>query len=100
MNKLFEKAQQLGLQGFARILISKTLQNNIYYKQFTCTIRTMYKWEISLVCPNSNHDPIELPHKDPVFIGRSPETRIVDPRCSRKQGTLYFSLYKFIKGLL
>ena len=45
-----------------------------------------YNWLISLVCPNGNHDPINLPHQEALFLGRSPETRIVDPRCSRKQG--------------
>ncbi|XP_060602624.1 bifunctional polynucleotide phosphatase/kinase-like [Ruditapes philippinarum] len=43
------------------------------------------KYEISLVCPEGKHDPIKIPHRELLFIGRSPETRIVDPRCSRKQ---------------
>lgn len=43
------------------------------------------KWDMLLVCPDGNHDPIKLPHRELVYIGRSPETRIVDPRCSRKQ---------------
>ncbi|XP_069114593.1 bifunctional polynucleotide phosphatase/kinase-like [Argopecten irradians] len=39
----------------------------------------------NLVCPNNTHDPIPLPHGETVAIGRSPLTRIMDPRCSRNQ---------------
>ncbi|XP_033754080.1 LOW QUALITY PROTEIN: bifunctional polynucleotide phosphatase/kinase-like [Pecten maximus] len=39
----------------------------------------------NLVCPNNTHDPIPLPHGEAVAIGRSPLTRIMDPRCSRNQ---------------
>ncbi|KAK3086793.1 hypothetical protein FSP39_023573 [Pinctada imbricata] len=38
-----------------------------------------------LVCPNNTHDPIPLPDGAPVMIGRSIETRCIDPRCSRNQ---------------
>lgn len=44
-----------------------------------------FKFAISLICPDGNHETIQLPHRELVYIGRSPETRIVDPRCSRKQ---------------
>lgn len=44
------------------------------------------KYKISLICPDGNHDPISLPHRELLYVGRSPDTRIVDPRCSRKQG--------------
>ncbi|OWF41319.1 bifunctional polynucleotide phosphatase/kinase-like [Mizuhopecten yessoensis] len=39
----------------------------------------------NLVCPNNTHDPIPLPHGQSVQIGRSPQTRIMDPRSSRNQ---------------
>ncbi|XP_061197513.1 bifunctional polynucleotide phosphatase/kinase-like [Saccostrea echinata] len=38
-----------------------------------------------LVCPNSTHDPIPLPDREAVHVGRSEATRCIDPRCSRKQ---------------
>ncbi|XP_062616591.1 bifunctional polynucleotide phosphatase/kinase-like [Saccostrea cucullata] len=38
-----------------------------------------------LVCPNNTHDPIPLPDREAVHVGRSEATRCIDPRCSRKQ---------------
>ena len=43
------------------------------------------RWSIFLVSPENHHDPITLPHKEPISVGRTQEMRIVDPRCSRKQ---------------
>ncbi|XP_052286943.1 bifunctional polynucleotide phosphatase/kinase-like [Dreissena polymorpha] len=51
-----------------------------------------YKWSMTVVCPNGNHDPIKLRHMEAAFLGRSPMTRIVDPRCSRKQVQLIANL--------
>ncbi|XP_045175457.2 bifunctional polynucleotide phosphatase/kinase-like isoform X2 [Mercenaria mercenaria] len=53
-------------------------------RRFSSKMSSM-KFAISLVCPEGNHDPIKLPHRELVYVGRSPDTRIVDPRCSRKQ---------------
>lgn len=39
-----------------------------------------------LVCPDGTHDPIELPHKTAVSIGRSASTRVTDTEVSRSQG--------------
>ncbi|XP_060076989.1 bifunctional polynucleotide phosphatase/kinase-like [Ylistrum balloti] len=50
--------------------------------------RNMSKYKVrfcNLVCPNNTHDPIPLPDGQTVQIGRSPLTRIMDPRCSRNQ---------------
>ena len=53
-----------------------------------------HRYLIHLVCPEGTHSPIELPHKSPVQVGRIQEMRIIDPRCSRKQGTsVYWALY-------
>ncbi|KAI8790873.1 bifunctional polynucleotide phosphatase/kinase [Biomphalaria glabrata] len=38
-----------------------------------------------LICLQKMHAPIDLPDGVPVNIGRSPETQITDPRCSRNQ---------------
>ncbi|CAG5117594.1 unnamed protein product [Candidula unifasciata] len=38
-----------------------------------------------LVCLQKTHDAIDLPHGATVVIGRSPQTKITDPRCSRTQ---------------
>lgn len=38
-----------------------------------------------LVCLQKTHDAIDLPHGETVVIGRSPQTKITDPRCSRTQ---------------
>lgn len=39
-----------------------------------------------LECLQRSHDPIPLPDGIPVKLGRSPLTKITDPRCSRSQG--------------
>ncbi|XP_076112376.1 bifunctional polynucleotide phosphatase/kinase-like [Mytilus galloprovincialis] len=39
----------------------------------------------NLICPNNTHDPIPLPDGEPVVIGRSKDTRIIDLSCSRHQ---------------
>ncbi|BFZ15733.1 hypothetical protein BsWGS_18772 [Bradybaena similaris] len=38
-----------------------------------------------LVCLQKTHDAIDLPHGESVVVGRSPQTKITDPRCSRTQ---------------
>ncbi|CAL1547555.1 unnamed protein product [Lymnaea stagnalis] len=38
-----------------------------------------------LICLQKSHGAILLPDGTPITIGRSPETRIIDPRCSRNQ---------------
>ncbi|CAH1778594.1 unnamed protein product [Owenia fusiformis] len=38
-----------------------------------------------LKCENNSHEPITLPDKIPVVIGRTPEMKIVDIKCSRQQ---------------
>ena len=39
-----------------------------------------------LICSAGSHAPIELRHLEKVFVGRTPETGIIDKRVSRKQG--------------
>lgn len=44
------------------------------------------KFELcELVCLKGTHRPIPLPHRETVVIGRTKETRISNPRCSREQ---------------
>lgn len=44
------------------------------------------KFEVcELVCMKGTHRPIQLPHRETVVIGRTKETRISNPRCSREQ---------------
>ncbi|GAB1597666.1 uncharacterized protein F21D5.5-like [Argonauta hians] len=38
-----------------------------------------------LVCLKGTHRPIPLPHRETVIIGRTKQTRISNPRCSREQ---------------
>lgn len=38
-----------------------------------------------LVCLQKSHDAISLPDGETVVVGRSPNTKITDPRCSRSQ---------------
>lgn len=39
-----------------------------------------------LVSQDGKHDPVPLPNGIAVVLGRGPETRVADKKCSRKQG--------------
>ncbi|XP_041042180.1 aprataxin isoform X2 [Carcharodon carcharias] len=63
----------------------------------TCTMRVCW-----LVSKDGRHQPIQLAHSVCVLIGRSPETRITDKKCSRHQVQLkadYNKGYVLVKQL-
>lgn len=39
-----------------------------------------------LVSEDDSHKPIQLHHQQPVTLGRGPQTKIKDKKCSREQG--------------
>ena len=53
------------------------------------TQKSKTKRNCMLVCLQKKHEDIPLPDGVSVMIGRSIETKITDPRCSRHQGEYF-----------
>ncbi len=52
--------------------------------------KIMSEWQCELLCIEGSHDPIPLPHTQPVVIGRIPLTQITDKKVSRQQGIYFY----------
>ncbi|XP_013389083.1 bifunctional polynucleotide phosphatase/kinase [Lingula anatina] len=74
------RAVDRSLPSFLFSFRSYSTANRLKYRYSTAMASKCY-----LVCKQSSHEPVPLPDKVPVSIGRGPVMKIKDTKCSRNQ---------------